>query len=338
MGAGIFGLSIAYVCTRRGARVLVIDPNGPGSGASGGVVGALAPHTPERWDQKKAFQFESLIMAEAFWAEVDALSGLSSGYGRTGRLQPIIDSHTLALAEERIGQAAELWQGKANWQVRPVSDFHGWAPASPTGMLIHDTLSARIDPRRACTSLAEAIRALGGTIETQGEASTNIVWATGIKGLERLCNELSRLIGNGVKGQAALLDFDAPEKPQIFADGVHFVPHDNGTVAIGSTSERYFDDPNCTDGQLDDLLSGARAALTCLADAPVISRWAGVRPRSKSRAPILGAYPGRPGEYVANGGFKIGYGMVPKIAEVMADLVLNGNDCIPDDFRVEANL
>ena len=337
MGAGIFGLSIAYVCAQRGARVLVIDRNGPGSGASGGFVGALSPHTPERWDQKKAFQFESLIMAEVFWAGVDALSGLNSGYGRTGRLQPIMDQHTLRLAKERIGQAAEFWQDKAMWQVRPASDFQDWSPASPTGLLVHDTLSARINPRRACTSLAAALKALGGRIEKQGEARTKIVWATGVNGLEQLCQDLGRPVGNGVKGQAVLLDFDAREKPQIFVDGVHFVPHGNGTVAIGSTSERYFDDPSTTDEQLDDLLKRALAAMPCLAGAPVIARWANVRPRSKSRAPILGAYPGRPGQYIANGGFKIGFGMAPKIAEVMADLVLDQEDRIPDDFRVEAN-
>jgi glycine/D-amino acid oxidase-like deaminating enzyme len=37
---------------------------------------------------------------------------------------------------------------------------------------------------------------------------------------------------------------------------------------------------------------------------------------------------------VANGGFKIGFGMAPKIAQVMADLVLDGRDAIPPDFRL----
>ena len=35
------------------------------------------------------------------------------------------------------------------------------------------------------------------------------------------------------------------------------VPHLDGTVAIGSTSERYFKSPNQTDGQLDDLIAKA---------------------------------------------------------------------------------
>ena len=70
----------------------------------------------------------------------------------------------------------------------------------------------------------------------------------------------------------------------------------------------------------------------------VLDRWAGVRPRARSRAPMLGAWPGRPGHFVANGGFKIGFGMAPKVAEVMADLVLAGRDAIPEGFRVEDNL
>ncbi|MFP4328302.1 MAG: FAD-dependent oxidoreductase, partial [Paracoccaceae bacterium] len=59
-GAGIFGLAVAWACLRRGARVTVVDPHGPGAGVSGGLVGALAPHVPENWNDKKAFQLDSL--------------------------------------------------------------------------------------------------------------------------------------------------------------------------------------------------------------------------------------------------------------------------------------
>jgi glycine oxidase len=48
----------------------------------------------------------------------------------------------------------------------------------------------------------------------------------------------------------------------------------------------------------------------------------------------LGEWPGRTGHFIANGGFKIGFGMAPKVAQVMVDLVLEGRDAIPDDFRV----
>jgi len=41
---------------------------------------------------------------------------------------------------------------------------------------------------------------------------------------------------------------------------------------------------------------------------------------------------------IANGGFKIGFGMAPKVGEVMADLILEGGDSIPQGFRVADNL
>ena len=336
-GAGIFGLSIAWACVQRGASVQVIDPNGVGSGASGGIVGALAPHVPEKWSAKKAFQLESLLMAEPFWREVEEVGGLPSGYARTGRLQPIADSAALELAQRRSETAKALWQSHASWQVMDVPET-SWHPRSPTGQVIHDTLSAHLHPKKSCLALAAALAQKGVAILPEGNPLGKTLWATGVAGLEHLTQNHTRLIGAGEKGQAVLLEFDATGAPQLFAGGVHVIPHLDGTVAIGSTTERYFEQPHTTDSQLEDVITAARAAVPALKDAPVLHRWAGLRPRSRSRAPMLGAYPGKPGEYIANGGFKIGFGMAPKIAEVMADLMLEGVDNIPDGFRVEDNL
>jgi glycine/D-amino acid oxidase-like deaminating enzyme len=337
-GAGIFGLSIAWACVRRGARVQVVDPFGPAAGSSGGLVGALAPHVPENWNAKKAFQFESLIMAEQFWAGVQAAGGMTPGYGRTGRLQPIADQRTLTLAQARAETAADLWQGKADWRVVAVDPDGDWTPPSPTGFLIHDTLSARIHPRQACAALQQALQAQGVPILTEAADKGAVIWATGVAGLAQLSADLDKPVGNGVKGQAALLKLNRPNAPQLFVDGLHVIPHADGTVAIGSTSERDYTDATSTDANLDDVIARACAAVPVLRQAEVTRRWAGVRPRAKSRAPMLGQWPGKPGHFIANGGFKIGFGMAPKIAEIMADLVLEGQDEIPSDFRVEASL
>lgn len=336
-GAGIFGLSIAWACVQRGAKVQVIDPHGAGAGSSGGVVGALAPHVPENWNDKKQFQFESLIMAETFWADVEAAGGAPSGYARTGRLQPILDARGLDLARGRASSAEELWRGKARWQVVQAGQSD-WEPASPTGYLIQDTLSARMHPRMACAALVAALASKGCAVHAEGTPQGTVIEATGWRGLIELADQMDQPVGNGVKGQAAVLDYAAPNSPQLFADALHIIPHANGTVAIGSTSERTFDDPSSTDDQLEDVIARARAAFPVLKGAPVIERWAGVRPRAKSRAPMTGPHPLRAGAFIANGGFKIGFGMAPKIADVMADLVLDGVDRIPEGFRPEASL
>ena len=46
-GAGVLGLTVAWEAAKRGLKVCILDPNGIASMASGGIVGALAPHVPE---------------------------------------------------------------------------------------------------------------------------------------------------------------------------------------------------------------------------------------------------------------------------------------------------
>lgn len=338
-GAGIFGLSIAWACLLRGASVQVVDPYGIGAGSSGGVLGALAPHIPENWNEKKAFQLDSLLMAADFWAGVEQVGGKATGYGRTGRLQPVATLRALERARSRQTGAQGLWGNHATWSV--TREEPEWAPLSPTGYLIHDTLSARLHPRLACDALAAAIRARGGKVLSEAPDQGAVIWACGAKGLDMLNAQLDRDVGTGEKGQAALLQLPTPPPkgaPQIYADAVHVVPHGDGTVAIGSTSERHFDDPAGTDAQLDELIARAAAAVPVLAGAQVIKRWAGVRPRTRSRAPMLGAHPLHKGHFIANGGYKIGFGMAPKVADVMAGLVLEGVDAIPCDFNIAASL
>jgi glycine/D-amino acid oxidase-like deaminating enzyme len=86
------------------------------------------------------------------------------------------------------------------------------------------------------------------------------------------------------------------------------------------------------------LIAKARGAVPALAQAREIRRWAGVRPRARTRAPMVGAHPFRAGEYIANGGFKIGFGMAPLMAQKLADLVVHDRDTIPETFDPRASL
>lgn len=341
MGAGILGLSAALVLARRGARVRLVERVHPGAGASGGLVGALAPHVPDPWTRAKAFQFEALAMAGPFWAGVARDGGVDPGYARLGRVQPLADEAAVARARARALAAQDHWQGRAEWRVCPAAEAGGMAVRSPTGLVIHDTLSARISPRRAVAALLAALAALGVGPEPGAHpppGAQRVIWATGAPGLADLGRWLGRPAGSAVKGQAALIAADVRDAPQVFAEGLHVVPHADGTVAIGSTSEREFADPAATDAQLEALIGRACGLCPDLAGRPVIERWAGLRPRSPSRAPMLGAWPGRPGHFVLNGGFKIGFAVAPALAGLIADLVLDGADAIPAGLRVEDNL
>ncbi|QRZ12734.1 FAD-binding oxidoreductase [Paracoccus methylovorus] len=325
-GGGIFGLACAWELTRRGQKVRLFEAERIGSGTSGGHVGALAPHSPENWNAKKQVQLDALIAAADWWAGVKAAGGADPGYIRLGRLQPVPEGAEARMAE-RVEAARTNWPDWAGLELTDAP-LGALVPASPSGLWLVDRLTARVSPRRACAALAAAIRAQGGEIiEGQAAPDAPAIWATGVAGL-------APFGGNGVKGQSALLALDLSAEQQVFADGLHIVPHADGTVAIGSTSERDATDL-ATDGQLEALIEKARAMCPVLGDAPVIDRWAGFRPRALSRAPLVGAWPGRPGHYVANGGFKIGLAMAPAVAVMLADLIVEGHDRIPDGFRPE---
>lgn len=334
-GAGVFGLAAAWALTRRGAAVRVFEARTIGAGSSGGHVGALAPHAPDPWNPKKALQLTSLLAAPDFWRGVEAASGLPTGYARTGRLQPVPDAHMAEHLPERIAAAARHWP--AGMGMTLTRDPQGpLIPPSPTGLWLHDGLTARLNPRAALAALAQALRQAGVPITEDTPAPQDhapTLWATGTPGLEALNTALDRRIGQGVKGQSLLLAHAAPDSAQIFADGLHIVPHADGTTAIGSTSENAWDHPD-PDHHADDLLARATALCPTLATAPVLDIWAGLRPRARSRAPILAPWPGRPGHLIANGGFKIGFGMAPLIADLAARILLDDHQDIPDLFAL----
>lgn len=336
VGAGIFGLCCGWELARRGARVTVIEAERIGAGPSGGTVGALAPHAPGAWNPKKQTQLDALIAAESWWQAVRDAGGADPGYARNGRLQPVAPGAE-DQARTRVEAAAQDWP--APFRMTLIDAPTGaLVPDSASGLWLADNLTARLSPRAAGAALAAAIRASGGEIiESAGrqrpeDLPQGAIWATGVQGLADLGRDLGHKAGDGVKGQSALLAHAAPDAPQVFAEGLHVVPHADGTTAIGSTSEPGRED-TATDAQLDTLIARARALCPQLAGAEVLERWAGIRPRAASRAPLVGPWPGRPGHFVANGGFKIGFAMAPAVAAMLADRILDGTDRIPTGFR-----
>ena len=138
------------------------------------------------------------------------------------------------------------------------------------------------------------------------------------------------LLTTAATGQVLAADWRGA--PVVTAPGLYVVPHADGTVAIGSTAERDRTD-TVPDARLDAVIAQARALCPDLAGAPVIDRWAGLRPRAASRQPVLGPWPDHPGQFLMNGGFKTGFALAPLMADLLADLLLDGRDAIPPAWR-----
>ncbi len=345
IGAGAFGLTAALALLRRGFAVTVLEKNRIGTGASGGLVGALSPYVPEAWSVRKQFQLDALLGAAAYWEGVEQLSGATVGYGRIGRFIVLPNAYEAEKASSRIDGANRLWQGAATWEVLPETNLIDQA-AAPHGV-VFETLSGRINPRAATAALAIAIGKLGGKIiqncavqsvttgvvhcADQQIKADHIILAAGVEGLPLLEPFLGPKSVRGVKGQAAMLDVGFPANtPLINGEGIYIIPHGAGHTSVGSTSESSWDDPYKTDGLLDEVIAKATAICPQLRGAKIIERWAGLRPRAPKPEPMLGMLD--KGIFVATGGLKTGLAVAYRIADALADMVEGKTPDIPLDF------
>ncbi|QDL90459.1 FAD-binding oxidoreductase [Paroceanicella profunda] len=354
VGAGVFGLWTAVAALARGRDVLLLERAGPGAGASGGVIGALAPHVPERWNAKKQFQFEALLALGPSLAALEAEAGGSAGYGRIGRLQPLLTPEARAIATRRAGAAVSQWGARARMEILPPDAWPGWMDpaAAPEGM-VFDTLTARLDPAATCALLARVVAARGGRLaraEVRGIApgrvetaegviaARRIVVAAGVESFALMAPLLGRLTGQAVKGQALVLDGPAPRSPLLYGDGTYVLPHATGGIAIGATSERVFEVPLGTDALLEATLARARRLCPAIRDLPVRARWAGLRPRALGRDPMLGPLPGAETVLAATGGFKISFGIGQAVGAAVAAMLDGEPPALPKGFAVAAHL
>lgn len=363
VGGGVMGLWTALFAGRCGLSVCLVERARIGAGASGGLLGALMPHLPDRWNAKKAFQFDALVSLEREIAVLEAETGLSAGYRRCGRLMPLPRPHhrDIALGHARDAEAA--W-GPFSFEVLDAAPVAGWpAAAAMENGLVRDRLSARLSPRGLAAALAAGLARLPNVSVREGTALARLdpaagvahfadggrlafgdcVLAAGVASFD-LVSALGpppkRPVGMAVKGQAALLRADIDTAlPVLFSGGLYIVPHDGGFAAVGSTSENRFDDPFATDAQLDDLIARARAMAPLLGDAPVAERWAGLRPKAIGRDPMVGRHPDHARIHLMTGGFKVSFGLAHALARAVVNGLEGGTPAdVPPSFRVEAHL
>jgi len=359
VGGGIMGLWIARHAIAAGFKVTVVERDHCGSGASGGVLGALMPYLPTGWNAKKQFQFDALVALEPALRELEAETGGKTGYERCGRIVPIRREGFRAEASRRADASHASWAaagGAFANEVLPAGAHSDWInpDVAPFGLLA-DNLTARLNPAATIAALKSALegeaRVLEGcAFETFDDntgvarcadgrtiAADTVVLAAGHHTYPLIETLTGRAIGTGIKGQAAVFDVGrARAAPIVYDDGLYVIAHDDGTVAVGSTTEKTWRDPTTPDHQVDRLVARARMLCPSLADAPVVRTWAGVRPKNHLREPVVGRLPGHDKAWVATGGYKITFGIAHHLARwLVGELVGIGSDIdLPETFTV----
>ena len=367
VGGGVMGLWGALKAAEAGLAVTLVDAGTIGQGASGGLLGALFPWMPDRWVDKKQYQFDALVALPDEIARLEALTGQSANFRRVGRIIPLPGVHLRAIATRHQRDAEANWQAgdrRFHWHLRDgAPDGVSLAPESCLGGHVVDTLAARIEPRalvrllRAALERQPKVRLMEGARivsldaargRAEVEAHSAIAFshafiAAGVPSfplIESLLPPLRKPLGQGVKGQAALLRADLdPSSPVVFLDGLYIVPHERGLAAVGSTSENRYGDPFATDTQLDDVIVRARALMPALREADVVERWAGIRPKAIGRDPLIGPVPGHPNVIALTGGFKISFGMAHRLALSALDHVLGTSAApLPRNFTLTGQI
>ncbi len=356
------GLWAALKAERRGIDTILIEAARTGSGASGGLLGALMAHMPDRWNEKKQLQFDGLLSLEAEIATLEAETGLSAGYRRCGRLIPLPKPHLRPIAERHSEEALTNWrqQGRAfAWSVVDESPFADWpSEAFCEAGAVLDTFAGRVSPRALTAAIRARLEQTGRVRLVEGAAVRSIDAAQGcvrlsdgsavgygkllvaagvgsFSLLDAIGPPLGKPLGRGVKGQAALLKLDLPEDlPLLYLDGLYVVPHEGGYVAIGSTSENRFEAPFSTDAQLDALIAKARELAPRLATAEVVECWAGLRPKAVDRDPMVGPHPDHPEVHALTGGFKVSFGIAHLLADAALDSIAGGALPLPSSFSL----
>lgn len=361
IGGGVVGLWTAYRATRQGLSVVLLEKREIGAGASGGVMGALMPHQPTGWTEKKQFQLDALVSLETEIAELEAYTGLSAGYRRCGRVMPIRNAEKRRQSAAWADASGQNWPEPYRWQVIDQSPDTNLLPQAemPFGANT-DNLSARLDPRRLASALTDALHKLCVTtsqnmgvagIEPDGRlklengetlAPGHSVLCAGWESFALLEDHCATPAGQGVKGQAALLrpaDLLDPTSPVLYDNGTYVIVHETGDVAVGSTSENDFTDPFSTDAKLDAVIASAQALCPALQNAEILEKWAGVRPKAAGREPLVGPLPGFSNVSVATGGFKIGVAIAHRMADAaLARIAGRHPDFLPDVFLPENRL
>ena len=345
VGAGVMGATAALRAAQGGMRVVVVERDGVGSGASGVNAGTLSLQI------KRVALMKYALLGHAWWRD----AGDAVGFHRTGGYTLAFNAREQALLESRMTlkreagapiefvTPAQVGAREPALTDRIVAASYcaedGHADSTRTGVHLRALLrEASIDVREH-TPVCGIDAGDAGFRVTTGNAGTI------------LARRLLLAAGAWTKSLAALLHVDLPISTRVntvsvtepgrkvltagigHATGLLTLKQkDNGSFLIGGGWQgRGSPDTGRGDVAGDTLrqnLQLARFAVPALAQARVVRSWTGFEAFVPDYYPLAGALPGVPDAFVlacVRGGYTIG----PCIGPLVADLMLGREPSLP---------
>lgn len=345
IGAGISGLLLTRELLAAGASVCIVDRVQSGQEASWAGGGIVSPLYPWRYaDAVTALANYAQDAYPALAAALQAETGIDPELRQTGLLMLDAGDHDDALEwATRYQRSMQCWPSTQFYQREPElnAGFQQalWMPyvSNIRNPRLLKALKASVLLHKRCTLLEHAevcafdisdgcVRAVTinqGGVRRNLQAAEIVVTAGAWTG--RLLEQagLPGLPVQPVKGEMLLYQPGRPLLTSIvLSKGRYLIPRADGLILAGSTLEYSGFDKTASDHARSSLHASACNILPVLADVPILSQWAGLRPGAPAGVPFIGRMPGIINLSVNAGHFRNGLVLAPAAARLMSDLLL----------------
>ncbi len=354
IGAGIIGLSLALELRQSGMSVLVVEKGQPGREASWAAGGMLADFPLEMPPELHELAAASARMYPGFVQRLEAGSGLQIDLRSVGTLLFLPPGHDSSLRQAHplpapiselepaflIPDLPALYLKERSVDPRHLTAAAlGAARNQGVDFSSSDAVQAiEIENGKTAGVRTEKTRFSAGIVVNCAGAWSGQIARVG-RGPSPASAERARVpdeSGLGSSGwRSEAQAFSIPTRPVkgqmlcvamseknlvrhvVRTPDVYLIPRSNGHLVIGATLEEVGFDKHTVPETLQKLRDNAIALVPKLADAEVLEVWAGLRPGTPDKLPILGET-STPGYFAATGHFRDGILLAPITAKVMA--------------------
>ena len=350
VGAGLIGSSIAWLLSKAGCRVVLIDAGSFGGEASAAGAGMLAPGGEYGEPSPAArFAIESLAMYPTFVRQLEKESGLSIDYRKCGAIE---------LAYER-----ERWRGlrkRADIQRRFGISAQWLCPSSLSalapGLNLEGLRGALYYPDDALVAPGDLLRALRAVCEREGvkileNSPVESINAERDRAMVRVREQ--RISGRTlvlaagawssqipvsrsgvtthipesfpVKGHLVGYQLLPGSLRPILRNGHHYVvQRKSGFTIAGSSEEQCGFDRSVSPERISEIRKAAGSIYSPISMLEPTREWTGFRPGSERQGPALGRVSGT-NVWLAYGHYRNGILLTPATAHLISRQILSAS-------------
>ena len=351
VGAGVIGCAIAYLLSKEGMKVVIVDKDSLGDHASGTAPGLLSRFSLAREGVIPSLARKSFQMHKELYQQLKEESELDYYFRETASMR-------LAFTEEEAAELrlrVDLGQKKGFKRLRWLDkdDVHNLESRVSTEVLgAAYQEGADIESYRFVLALVQAAEKKGAEIRSgqvvglarNGTRATAVRLSSRDISAEHIVLAMGPWTGTAcswlgiqvpvrpLRGQAQWVRM--PGSPFVYGmsrsgNYLLITTKRDSLTYLGSTHEEAGFDDQPTEEGIDYILRGALTMVPSLVEVELVRRTACLRPLSADGLPIIGKVPGWGNVYLATGHGTEGVLLSLITARIITDLIVKGNTSIP---------